>query len=119
LEVLVELDLWLVNPSSKSVLLIFYLFKELIIASTILGGWGSDDRSLPPRMSFKLVPIDPVNRILLEHLLNQIVKFLRKFGDYWYLLHDDLLDKILQRCGVKWWFTCSHFNQDATKGPKV
>ena len=77
LKIFVELDLRLVDSFGKSVLLLLYFFKKLVIAAafTFLARSGCD-WGLPPWVSFDLFPIYSIYRVFLEHFLNKIIKLI-------------------------------------------
>jgi hypothetical protein len=90
-QVLIELDLWLVNTFCKSVRLFSNLIEKLVVAPICLLARNCLNWGLPPWVPLDLIPVDPVDRILLKHLLDQVVELLRELGDHWYFLDNDLL----------------------------
>lgn len=71
LKIFVKLNLRLVNSFCESILLFFYLFKKLVVATTLT--FLPRDRyywSMPPRMSFNFLPIYSIYGIFLKNFLD-------------------------------------------------
>lgn len=121
LEVFIELDLRLINPPCEGIFLIFQVFEKFAV--TLICSVGLCRRLLrnvaPPGMLFNFFPVNPIDRVLFKHHLNNVVEFVREAADCWHLLDHDLLDEILKITRIKWWLPCRKLNHDTSERPKV
>lgn len=122
-KVLIEVELWLVDPLGKMVDSLFVLFKEIRNGATLFV-WLLLNRTFlnlsgPPRMPLNFLPINSFDWVLLEHLLNKIIELVGEPANDGHLLHNYLLDELLQGLGIERWLTCGHFDHDAAERPKI
>ena len=122
-KVLIEVELWLVDPLGKMVDSLFVLFEEIWNGATLfvrlLLNRTFLNLSGPPRMPLNFLPIDSFYWVLLEHLLNKIIELVREPANDRHLLHNNLLDELLQGLGIERWLSGCHFDHDAAEGPKI
>lgn len=130
LQVLLELELWLIDSLRERVGLLLQVVE--VVRALWLPSCGTRwqlrwlalaaiifDRSRPPCMLLELLPPDSIYRIFLEYLEHEVVVFRREVLDHGDLLHPDLLDEVLESARVEGRLACRQLDEDAAEGPEV